>query len=1012
MARIDPRGVLGMRHADAHGPPPSAASEAGHPSVQSVALDAVHASPAATACKRGAAAGLRGSIRFALLLPVVLVGLTGIAFHTHADYSSALETLRARYDSRVRILASTIAAVIETRSSDPSDATLAAVVAQLGAIKHVACVAVLRRDPPEVLACSDPALRGRPLRVRPAAPETGIVARLRIAASDAGKHRGSGAAFEYVRPVALTAGAGGPRDDGLIYVLHDLTQPIAEARAAVWRGAAVLLTVFIGTTALLFVMLHFAVLAPITQINRTIARRRAGDATAYVPLHRSTELGRLTRNFNEMLVAADARERELSKLALVASRTENAIIITDAAGRIEWINEGFTRMTGFALADVRGRRPGALLQGPNTDPAVVALIRDRLAAGLGFNAELVNYDRAGREYTVSIECQPLRDAAGRVTGFMAIENNITERVAAYRALRASESKFRSLVESIPGAVYRCRFDQTRTMIHLSEAFAELSGYATSDLLDDAARTFASLIHPEDVAYVEFVIRDALARRAPYALEYRLLTAAGERRWVHDRGRAAFDGDGRVVHLDGVIIDITERKRVEEELRDARRAAEGADRAKSQFLANVSHEIRTPMTAILGYAELLLESERFRRTAPLPDPRADDDDPREALQTILRNGEHLLSIVNDILDLSKIEAGRFEVSNLECDPRALIENVAADLRERAAAKRLILDIAFEGPLPRRIRTDPLRLRQILINLVGNAIKFTACGGVRLALRCRPTPDGEVCEYDVTDTGPGIEPGMIDRLFQPFSQADPSTVRRHGGTGLGLCISRRFAHALGGDITVESRVGVGSTFRVAIPAVACAEPAPHAPRTEVQAPAADDAAGPTVLPPRSDPAAPPSGPNALAGVRLLLAEDGSDNRRLITRVLQRAGASVVSVADGQRAYDAAVAAVAENRPYDLILMDMQMPVLDGYGATAALRRTGYAGPIVALTAHAMSTDRERCLAAGCTEYATKPIDRATLIHTITTVIAAALAPTTAPTVRSADAAHVAGGVPLTD
>ncbi|MGE0482284.1 MAG: response regulator, partial [Phycisphaerae bacterium] len=251
-------------------------------------------------------------------------------------------------------------------------------------------------------------------------------------------------------------------------------------------------------------------------------------------------------------------------------------------------------------------------------------------------------------------------------------------------------------------------------------------------------------------------------------------------------------------------------------------------------------------------------------------------------------------------------------------------------------------------------------------------------------------GAMCECDVADTGPGIEPDVIERLFQPFSQADSSTVRRHGGTGLGLCISRRLARALGGDITVESRVGAGSTFRVAIPAVACEDQVALRARPDGEPHVPADADAATGFPPPSA-ATPASGPNPLAGLRILLAEDGPDNRRLISRVLQRAGASVVSVEDGQRAYDAAL---ADHHAFDLILMDMQMPVLDGYGATAALRRAGYAGPIVALTAHAMSTDRERCLAAGCTEYATKPIDRATLIRTITSVIAATVAPAAAP------------------
>ncbi len=404
------------------------------------------------------------------------------------------------------------------------------------------------------------------------------------------------------------------------------------------------------------------------------------------------------------------------------------------------------------------------------------------------------------------------------------------------------------------------------------------------------------------------------------------------------------------------------------LESALRAAQAADVAKSEFLANMSHEIRTPMTAILGFADLLLEPANVAQASP---------EQAEAAKTIKSNGEYLLGIINDILDLSKIEAGKMTTERVECSPCQVVADVASLMRVRASAKGLPLRIEYEGPIPERIRTDPTRLRQILVNVVANAIKFTETGCVRLICRLadqvpRSTRDqaGSAIEFDVVDTGIGISPDQAPKLFRPFTQADNSTTRRFGGTGLGLTISKRLAQMLDGDVMlVEAKPGAGTRFRISV----ATGPLAGVPMI------ANPIAATTLV---HDKAGNPSGHAELTlrGCRILLAEDGPDNRRLILHLLSQVGAVVTMVEDGQLAVDAALAAHERGTPFDLILMDMQMPVLDGYDATRLLRGQGYKHPIVALTAHAMQGDRARCVAAGCDDYSTKPIDRKQLINTI--------------------------------
>ncbi len=399
------------------------------------------------------------------------------------------------------------------------------------------------------------------------------------------------------------------------------------------------------------------------------------------------------------------------------------------------------------------------------------------------------------------------------------------------------------------------------------------------------------------------------------------------------------------------------------LEDARREAEKAASAKSAFLANMSHEIRTPMTAILGFTERLL------------DETLEDDKRISTINTIRRNGEHLLGVINDILDFSSLEVGKLDVDRVPSSLNEILLNVVTLLTPQAKSKGIALACVFETPIPPTINTDPTRLQQILINLVGNSIKFTEAGSVSVNVRCThqkedaaaASPTDVKLEFDIVDTGIGLTEEQSARLFQEFSQADNSTSRRYGGSGLGLVISTRLAEMLGGGVTlVRSAYGSGSTFRVTVSIGKVSDEPWLNHLCMVDKPAAG---------PHRTEATP-----TIKDCRLLLVEDCSDNQQLISFIVKRAGAQIDVRENGQLGVEAALQAQQQGKPYDVVLMDMQMPVLDGYQATATLREKNYHGPIIALTAHAMSHDREKCINAGCNDYLTKPIKRKLLLEII--------------------------------
>ena len=477
-------------------------------------------------------------------------------------------------------------------------------------------------------------------------------------------------------------------------------------------------------------------------------------------------------------------------------------------------------------------------------------------------------------------------------------------------------------------------------------------------MDEAmGQGWAEGIHPEDHKSALLNYGLAFKRQADLEMEFRLRRHDGTYRWVLNKGRAFNNSAGTLAGYICSCLDITDRKKAEEQLRTAKEAAEAATVAKSEFLANMSHEIRTPMTAVLGYAELLLDQKRG-----ILDP----DDRIDAMLTIKRNGNYLLELLNDILDLSKIEAGRLSLEKLRFSPIQVVDQVRRLLSVRAQERGLEFRFSFSRSIPETIQSDPTRVRQILMNLVSNAIKFTENGHVEVRVSTVQVGDRPHLRFMVRDTGIGMTSEQLHRVFAPFAQADNSTTRQYGGTGLGLTISSRLIELLGGVLSATSTPTKGSIFRFSVP-TGDLEGVPVIDDPEAWLRETDENDDSTTV-------------EGKLNCRILIAEDGPDNQALLRAILGPRVAEVVVAENGQIAVELAMNASVEGKPFDVILMDMQMPVMDGYQATRQLRMNGYEHPVVALTAHAMHGDRTHCMEAGCDDYTSKPIQRRQLLELI--------------------------------
>jgi two-component system, sensor histidine kinase and response regulator len=677
------------------------------------------------------------------------------------------------------------------------------------------------------------------------------------------------------------------------------------------------------------------------------------------------------------------QERESYKLALVAARTDNAVVVTDANGRIEWVNEAFTRITGFTMDEAMGRKPGSFLQGPDTDPETVKKIHEALSAEEGISVEILNYAKDGRAYWLSIEIQPMRDEDGRLTNFMAIERDVTLRRAEDR--RQSIQNASALIFASAGSVQQAGIGILRKVSRQLGGKVGLLWMRGPG--DKSMRVVESWHDPL------LNCRELLEASRAESLHYGIglsgrVWQSGRPSWLADLTVDADIGRMRIASgmgLSGCLavpiisnqqtlgvfefLGVTQmesdeslsmilssigsqmgqfvaRLKAEANLREAKELAERANEAKSLFLAMMSHEIRTPLNGILGFTNLLQDT-------PLSPLQG------EYLQTIRNSGDILLHIINDVLDFSRIESGGLQIEHITFRPLVMVTETMELHGPSAQAKGLALTWDVEASVPEQVVGDIARIRQILINIVANAIKFTESGSVHTRVWAKD----DKLFFEVRDSGIGFEQEQAANLFKPFQQADASTTRRFGGTGLGLAICHRLLDLMGGGIQAQSSPGIGSVFRFHVPLILVGQGG-------LSGSLSSPVSGKLTRP----------GPEG-NGQTILVVEDNLVNARLLKILLTKLGYRVLVAENGL----VAIGVLHKTPECAAIFMDMRMPVMDGAETTRRLRvgevgDRGKAIPIIALTASVLPDDQKACADAGMDHYLAKPFQQEELLSVL--------------------------------
>jgi PAS domain S-box-containing protein len=665
----------------------------------------------------------------------------------------------------------------------------------------------------------------------------------------------------------------------------------------------------------------------------------------------------ILRDLTETKGAQKAVREAEEKLHSLVENIPDVAWSVDITQRVNYITPNVEKMLGIPVEEVYARGPIVFFESIHTDDRerVSTAFEALFLTGKAYDVECRVQRRDGTWFWAHDRAVATYEKNG-LTHASGLFSDITPRKKAEEATQASELRYRNLFDRSLAGVSRS--SQDGQILDCNDAFAHIFGYASRDEMIGLPLS-SIFFNMEDKEPEDRILTE---HKSIVSLEKKLRRKDGSAVWCLSNLSLVHSETG-VPIVEGTTIDITARKEIEEQLHLAKEAAEAANRAKSEFLANMSHEIRTPMNGIIGMTDLALDTSLT-------------DEQREYLETVKISADALLDVINDILDFSKIEARRMELVQTEFNVREVTMHSITPLKPRAAQKKLTLDCIFDSDVPERAMGDPGRLRQILINLVGNAVKFTERGSVTVHVKNMPATEGEIkLHFCVHDTGLGIPREKQRTIFDAFVQADTTSTRQFGGTGLGLTIAAQLTALMGGEIHVESVSGKGSTFHFDV-VLGVAEPSNHAQAQSALIVPLDGSMhhgnliGKTTA--------------ARTGLNILIAEDNSINARVAVRLLQKYGHKPTLVQNGRMALEALNA-----NAFDVVLMDLQMPDMDGFEATNAIRElekiTGRHIPIVAMTAHAMNGDRERCLSAGMDGYVSKPINQQELLDSIDSVLA---------------------------
>ena len=932
-------------------------------------------------------------------------------------------------------------------------------------------------------------------------------------------------------------------------------QDVAEAFAPIYnlRKSLIIFGVIVMfLVSLVALSISQSISKPIHALHKGAEIIEGGNLDYKVGTDEKDEIGQLSRAFDNMVESLKKRntelemeiaerkkaEEELRKLSNAVEQSPNTVVITDTEGNIEYVNPKFVQLAGYTLEEVKGKNPSILKSGHHSEEFYKGLWKV-IISGNVWKGEFLNKAKDDSLYWVSASVAPIKDQEGSITHFVDVAEDITGRKkteaelekyknhledlvkertkelhrakedteATNQELKISEERFRSLVANIPGAVYRCDLDEHLTFRYISDYIESVTGYPANEFLGNRVRSYANIIYPEDTEMVDRAVRDGVRKDGSFTIEYRIVHADGTVHWVFERGQAVMGKDDTVEFFDGFILDVTERKNAEKELRKAKETAEEATQSKSDFLSNMSHEIRTPLNAIVGNIYLLQRTNLALKQ-------------KEYVESMNQASDSLLGVINDILDFSKIESGNLDMESADFYLDDVLTKLAGILIITKQKKPLELLFYTSQDVPLSLVGDSLRLGQILTNLANNAIKFTEEGEVTILTEIYGKKNGGVTlKFSVKDTGIGMTEDQMTMLFEPFRQVDTSTTREYGGTGLGLTICKKLVEMMNGKIWVESKPGIGSTFsftadfgqneeelkkeyslptdfkdrsvlvvddnltvreilkkliesfgfRVTVTGSgeealdilgdASADKAFNLVLMDWKMPGMDgvavtrgirnltletrDSEGQISIIPhpvstipiimitgygqedlsqltkglnlksiiykpftrstlfdaiievfirktakevwsKDKPARDLEGIRQISGARILLVEDNEINQKVASELLESVGLSVTIAKNGQEA----VQAVARES-FDAVLMDIQMPVMDGFEATAQIRKFPKASgqdkkirsvPIIAMTAHAMAGDRKKSLKAGMNDHVTKPIDPNQLFATL--------------------------------